>query len=328
MHDVKPIDKIWDIQEKLGKIKSFVVNYDIPGVSAEKGKNLVLKGYSAKQDGTSRTAKQSPYFKCTACHNQEKELDNLTDYSAEKKLEFAIKNNLPFLQGTTFYGIVNRKTYYNDDYQKKYGHVPIIKASNTDLRSAIQLCATQCAQGRSLEDWEIESILAYFWSLEYSINDIILSSEEKEKINNALNNKVDKSQALAILESKYMDHAPAHFLEDKPFVKLEANELNSKEQFKIGKAIYQKSCLQCHKAKKYSFFHLDESILSFRNLMSRSFSGSMGALHKITRHGTWPLAGKKAYMPLYPAEKLSENQLQSLRIYIENMSKGINLDPS
>ena len=59
--------------------------------------------------------------------------------------------------------------------------------------------------------------------------------------------------------------------------------------------------------------------------MQRTKAGGMGSLHKITRHGTWPLAGKKAYMPLYPLEKLSEEQLTDLRIYVENMASGKNL---
>ena len=125
-----------------------------------------------------------------------------------------------------------------------------------------------------------------------------------------------------------MDHAPAHFLEDKPFEKLEANELNKQGTIQNRlKLFIKKVACNVTKPKSTLSFTLMNRFYPSENLMSRSFSGSMGALHKITRHGTWPLAGKKAYMPLYPAEKLSENQLHSLRIYIENMSKGINLDP-
>ena len=104
--------------------------------------------------------------------------------------------------------------------------------------------------------------------------------------------------------------------------------MENKERFQNGKKIYERSCLHCHKNKRYSFFSLDKSRYSFNNLMTRTKAGGMGSIHKITRHGTWPLAGKRAYMPLYPTEKLSEDQLDDLRIYIENMSEGKDLSKS
>ncbi|BDS14745.1 c-type cytochrome [Aureispira anguillae] len=318
-------DNLWAVYEKLGKIRFNAVNTSIKGVSAEKGRDIIFKGYSTKQDGTGKTANQSPYFKCTACHNNEKEFNDLSDISAQNRLDYAEKHDLPFLQGSSFYGLVNRKTFYNDDYQKKYGHVPIIKASNTDIRKAIQLCAIQCSQGRELADWEIESILAYYNTIGLKIKDLNLSAEEKEQIETAINSNTALHQAVHTLEGKYLAKSPAHFADHQEYAPLSTAEKTDKERFKNGKLIYDRSCLHCHEAKRYSFFSLDNSKLSFLNLLNRTKANTNGSIHKITRHGTWPLAGKRAYMPLYPTEKMSKDQLNDLKIYVENMAMGNNL---
>lgn len=318
-------DALSAVYEKLGKIKINTINTAIAGVSAEKGKEIVLEGSTTKPNGKGRTSIQSPYFKCTACHNVEKEFADLSDISAQKRLDYAEQNNLPFLQGSTFYGIVNRTTFYNDDYQKKYGHVPIIKASNTDIRQAIQLCATQCSQGRALEEWEIESVLAYFWTLELKIKDLTLTQENKTLIENALNNPNDRPQAINLLENSFLDKSPAHFAETQNYTPLDDAMKKDVESFKNGKIIYKRSCLHCHKERRYAFFSLEENKFSFKNLLGRTVKNTKSSLPNITRHGTAPLAGKQSYMPLYPIEKLSEEQLEDLKIYVENMAVGNDL---
>lgn len=318
-------DDLWAVYDKLGKIRFNAVNTSIVGVSVEKGRDIINKGYSTKQDGTGKTAQQSPYFKCTACHNKEKEFDDLSNISAQNRLNYAVKHDLPFLQGSSFYGLINRKTFYNDDYQKKYGHVPIIKASNTDIRKAIQLCATQCAQGRALSDWEIESIIAYYSSIGLKIKDLNLKPAEKKEIETIINKGTDLHQAVHLLESKYLATSPAHFANHKAYTPITEAEKKDTESFKNGQLVYEHSCLHCHEGKRYSFFALDNSKFSFINLLNRTKADKDGSIYKITRHGTWPLAGKKAYMPLYPMEKMSEDQLTDLKIYIENMAIGNNL---
>jgi len=315
-------DDLWAVYEKLGKIRFNAVNTSISGVSAKKGSDIINKGYSTKQDGTGKTAQQSPYFKCTACHNQEKEFEDLSNISTQSRLDYAEKYDLPFLQGSSFYGLINRKTFYNNDYQKKYGHVPIIKASNTNIRKAIQLCATQCAQGRALSDWEIESILAYYNTIGLKIKDLNLEPAEKKAIETAISKNKNLHQAVHTLEAKYLATSPAHFVEHKAYTSLTEAEKKDIERFKNGQLIYERSCLHCHEGKRYSFFALDKSKFSFVNLLNRTKANKESSIDNITRHGTWPLAGKKAYMPLYPIEKMSEEQLIDLKIYIENMALG------
>lgn len=317
-----PDDPLWDVYERLGKIRLNAVNTKIKGVSVERGRDLVFEGTCEQADGKGRTKVQSPYFRCTACHNVEKEFDDLTNITAQARLDYAVEHDLPFLQASSLYGLVNRRTFYNDDYQKKYGHVPIIKEANTDIRQAIQLCATQCAQGRWLEDFEIESLLAYFQTIGLKISDLNLSDEEFEQVNQALKNNTGLHAAVHLLESKYMTKSPAHFAETKPYEPLSASALNDKEGYQRGQVIFERSCWHCHNQERYSFYHLDDSRLSFNDLMKRTKAGWETSLYAITRHGTWPLAGKRAYMPLYPLEKLSEAQLEDLRIYVENRAAG------
>ena len=316
-------DSLWSLYEKLGKIRYNTANFSVKGTSVERGRDLILNGSCDKADDKGRTKEVSPYFKCTACHNIEKEFSDLSDISSEKRLEYAVANDLPFLQGSSFYGLVNRKTFYNDDYQKKYGHVPIIKASNTDIRKAIQLCATQCAQGRWLDDFEVESILAYFNTLGLKVKDLNLSKEERKLVETALNTNQDLQEAVHLLEGKYLDKSPAHFVKDtKSYEPLSASALKDVARYKNGKTIYERSCLHCHQEERYSFYGMNDGKLTFAHLLSRTKSNGKTSLYEISRHGTWPLAGSRAYMPLYPIEKLSKRQLEDLRIYVENRALG------
>ena len=133
------------------------------------------------------------------------------DLDPQHRLDYAAENDIPYLQGSTFYGIVNRTTFYNDDYQKKYASVPEIKASLHDLKNAIKFCAKECSQGREIEAWETESIFAYFWSLQLTLGDLELSEEEKKKIATAYNENISAQRAVHILEKKFPKKYAATF---------------------------------------------------------------------------------------------------------------------
>ncbi len=314
---------VWDVLSQLGKIKMNQVDPNVAGVSAQRGADLIFRGYSAEQDGEGKTKLQSPHFKCTACHNTKQEVRDLADINAQDRLEYAIEQDLPFLQGSTFHGIVNRATFYNDDYQKKYNGVEGIRNSFNDIRAAIRFCATECAQGRALEDWEVESILAYFWTKELLVKDLKLKEDEKQKINQSLKDEKNVARAIHLMEDHYLRSSPAHFSEqDMEYKPLTEGQLNDKKSLENGKQIYERGCLHCHGEQKYSFFNLDDSELSFKQLLKKTKKNDRSSIYKITRHGTYSYAGKKAYMPQYPLEKMSDAQLQDLRVYIENKALG------
>lgn len=308
---------IWEIYEKLGKIKLHAPNPNIQGASPQRGEELVKKGFTTDQHGK-KTKKQSKFYACIACHSTERETDNLNDISTQSRLDYAIKNRTPFLQGSTFHGIVNRVAFYNDDYQKKYAAVPDIKAANRDIRKAIHVCATQCAQGRPLADWETESILLYFWSLQLKIGDLHLTEEEKDKIEMAFRDEKSSARAIHLIEDAFVDKMPAHFVESPKYKTLTDNLLKDKQRFDNGKAIYELSCLHCHQKHRFSSHKLDSTARTMVWLKDKIAKDNAYSVYHLVRDGLYPNTSKPAaYMPQYPIEKLSEEQLLDLRIYIE-----------
>lgn len=288
------------------------LNSTIPGVSAEKGRELFLTGYITHPNGW-RPKKQSKHYVCTSCHNNVREDYDISNPTPESRLNYAVENDLPLLQGTTLHGVVNRVTFYNGDYDKKYGKETVDKVKE-NLRESIQLCAVGCAQGRALGTWEIESVLAYFWTLQLKIGDLDIDASEMKLINDAIRGDADKDLALEILKSKYSDAAPCTFVEP-PSDYEEGYALEGNPD--RGKEIYEISCLHCHEDGRYSYYTLGRDDLSLNHL-ERHFgrkNSPFNAYNLITK-GTLPIWGNKAYMPQYPAERLSKQQIEDLRAYV------------
>lgn len=272
---------------------------NIQGVSAEVGEQLFKEGFGQKPNG-GKTKKQSKHFVCTSCHNVAKEDPDLSVSDPQARLVYTNTKGLPFLQGTTMYGAVNRTTYYNGDYDKKYGE--LVEHARNDIRGAIQLCAVECAQGRELKDWELESILAYFWTLELKLEDINIDETTAESLD------------VESIQAKYLQGSPATFLVP-PHDREEGSGLIGDTD--NGKLIYDNSCLHCHYKSKYSFLHLDGSKLSFRHLERSISKYSRHSLYQVTRWGVPVKSGKRSYMPQYTQERMSDQQLADLRAYIE-----------
>ncbi len=295
--DIKSVIEV--LESKGVDYSSKKPNFNIAGVSAEAGKQLFHEGFSQKPNG-GKTKKQSKHFVCTSCHNVEKEDPDLTVSDPQARLIYSNEKGLPFLQGTTMYGAVNRDTYYNGDYDKKYGD--LVEPARNDIRGAIQLCATECAQGRELKDWELESILAYLWTIELNVEDIGLTEET------ASNMDADGIRA------KYLQGSPATFLPPPPDRKNGSGLVGNSEN---GKLIYENSCLHCHYRGEYSFLHLDNSRLSFKHLKKNISKYSRHSLYQVTRWGVPVKSGKRSYMPQYTEERMSKQQLADLRAFIE-----------
>jgi mono/diheme cytochrome c family protein len=312
---------IGDVLKKLGKSNASELK-TIKGASVEKGRDLVHKGYAIGPDGK-RTKQQSKFYVCTTCHNVVKEFEDPSLISAEMRLDFAMKNKVPFLQASGFYGIVNRTSFYNDDYQVKYKGVDGIEAANKDLRAAIQFCSKTCSQGRELADWEIESILAYFWTLQFKMGDLKLNEAQKKQIDLAFSDGKDKESAAKILETKYAAAMPAHILKIPKFVAPDESEYKNKQKLKEGKAIYDQGCLHCHLNKKYSFFGLDNEYLTFKAMEKATRKENyILSMNFLVREGLPPRMGNHSYMPEFTAEKMSPEQLKNLYLYVSAQAKG------
>ncbi len=307
-----------DLLEKLGDTpQPHKPNMKLPGVSVENGRSIIFDGISKNAEGKTM-ARQSKHFVCTSCHNMVKEDPDLSVADPQARLEYAEANDLPFLQGTALYGVVNRTSFYNGDYDKKYGD--LVKDARNNLRGAIDLCAVECSQGRTLEDWEMESILAYLWTIDLKIGDLVLNNEELKTIGLALDGDGDQAARQEnYLKSKYLQASPATFTTP-PDDRTKGYGL--KGDAKNGKIIYEHSCLHCHDKGRYAFFALDDSKYSFKFLNRNIDRYTRYSLYQVGRYGTYPLNGKKSYMPHYTEEKMTDQQMEDLRVYIERMAKS------
>jgi mono/diheme cytochrome c family protein len=270
------------------------------------GRGIVLEGLTLQ-------GRQSKHFVCTSCHNVVVEDPDLSRPDPAARLQYATENELPFLPGTTFYGIVNRRSFYNGDYELKYGD--LVDSARHDLRQAIQLCATECAQGRALNPVELESTLAFLWQLELQLGDLHLTESEQEELNTQLAAR-NNPRGLALLEAHYQQASPATFVE--PPVPREAGYPGITGRPEMGRAIYERSCLHCHEAQRYSFFNLDNSPYSFDFLTKHLPQYTRYSMYQVVRYGTSPIPGKRAYMPHYTAERMSNQQVEDLGAYLKS----------
>jgi mono/diheme cytochrome c family protein len=274
----------------------------------KQGEEIVTEG---KTKGGTYVSK---YFVCTSCHNIEMEDPELWKSDPQARLLYAKENDIPFLQGTTFYGIVNRETWYNDDYVKKYGS--LVEPARHSLKNAIQLCSKECSQGRYLEDWELNAVLAYLWSLEYDFSDIRATDELKSRISA---NDGDKVQLIKDIKKYYLLKSPATFpgLPKDKAVGYEGFEGDPEN----GKLVYELSCQQCHKSRGVASVVFDDSKSTFKMFENNITKNTDLSIYEIIQHGTYPYKGHKAYMPLYPEQRMNKQMIEDLRAYIEQEAR-------
>ncbi|NND33498.1 MAG: cytochrome c, partial [Saprospiraceae bacterium] len=280
-------------------------------------RDLVIRGITTKEGENEETKKQSKHFVCTSCHNLDREDPDLTQADPEARLSYVKEKGMPFLQGTSLYGVINRTSYYNGDYEKKYGK--LVYNARNDLREAIQLCAVECAQGRRLQSWELESILAYLWTIGLQLDDLNLDQNEKDKLKNARIGEGDKTAAIEMIKSHYLQASPATFGSPPEDRKEGYDKIGNPDN---GRLIYDLSCQHCHERSRYSFFNLDDATLTFKYLERHLPKYTRYSIYQVGRYGTPPLNGKRAYMPQYTLEKMSNQQMEDLRSFIEQEASG------
>jgi len=155
-------DTVSSVLEALGEDLSDTKPKLNSASSAQIGEDIIRNGFS-KRDGLKKSRRQSKHFVCTSCHNLEREDPDLSLSDPQARLDYVIGKGIPFLQGTTMYGAVNRTSFYNDDYYKKYGdliepddlnlnaqEVATIESalnSSTDQNDAVSLIRSKYLQG-------------------------------------------------------------------------------------------------------------------------------------------------------------------------------------
>lgn len=305
--------KVADVLTSLGAPESPHRPANMTPEMVEQGRELIETGVTTGPDGR-KTRLQSRYFVCTNCHNMSKEDPDLRSSDPAARLSFTQKRNLPFLQGTTLYGTVNKVSWYNGDYYKKYGD--LVKPANKSLREAIQLCAQVCSQGRAFEEWEMDAVLAYFWSIQLRLGDLALTTENYEQLQEFQAKREKNSGVVDYLKGLYQQGSPATFAEV-PENKEEGYAAQGNAE--NGRLIYDASCLACHDREGPSkYLKLDHGDLSLGMLRRNIGRPGHLSLYEIIRHGTYADHGHRAYMPHFPAERMSDSQIEDLRAYVES----------
>ncbi len=283
----------------------------------KRGEEIVKYGRTIGPDGK-RSKYVSKYYVCTTCHNIEREDPDLRVSDPEARLPYVKKKGIPFLQGTTFRGIVNRESWYNDDYVRKYGEEKIQRAHKS-LREAIQLCAIECSQGRPMERWEIDAVLAYYWTLQWKLGDLGLTKEDLARLNAIRQDPARYEEGRKWLKSLYLQKSPAHFFDAPPD---KVKGYGFKGDPAIGKDIYELSCQYCHRPGGVSHLILDDARTTFEWMKKYITKDSHLSLYQIIAYGTYAIPGHRPYMPHYPLERMSKKQVEDLRAYIELRADG------
>ncbi len=281
-----------------------------PSLAAQ-GEAIVLTGKGRDPFGASGR-RVSAAFDCTDCHNVVREDPDLTVSDPEARLAYAQEKGLKLLPGTTLWGIVNREAWFNDDYLKKYGS--LVKPANKSLRWAVQLCSAECAQGRTLADWEMDAVLAYLWTLQITVGDLELSDEALASIEAALENPDQRPAAVAAIKARYLKESPAHT--GSPPDDREAGYGHAGDAAR-GQFIYTESCLVCHAGGGPGTYRLGSNKMSYKELLAFRAESDGRSFYQTVRHGTRPYGVPMAYMPFYTKERLSDQQLDDLLAFLK-----------
>ena len=281
---------------------------------AKIGEDLIFNGYTTI-DGK-KTKRISNYFVCTDCHNTSREFDKASSESTDDRLAYAKKNGLPFLPGSTFWGIYNRTSFYNDDYVKKYGQM--VDDARHSIGNAVQLCSKYCSSGRYLEDWELTAILHYYKKNELLIKDLGLSQQDLSALAAGNLSDSEKKRLTDVILSSHRQAYSATFMETMDRNLRPYGEGGNPEN---GKFIYEKACMFCHENKRVTYLHLDNGKLSGGFLWNSRKKYTDQSIYQIVRHGTYSMQGRKQYMPLFTKEKMSDDQLNDLVAYIKQIAK-------
>lgn len=285
------------------------------------GREIVLEGRTSAEGRPSRVA--SPGFLCTDCHNVQREDPDLRVSDPDARLPYVVASGQPFLPGTTLWGTVNRASWFNDDYVRKYG--TLVQPANASLREAVRLCAAECSQGRLMDEWEIDAILAYLWTLEITLADLDLSEPELRLVAAGVADPAWAERARSTLRSGWLQAAPAH-VREAPADRTEGYG-NTGDPAR-GEQIFEHSCLTCHEAEKgdrrgvRGSFPLDARRPTIAMLWRNRASSTNLSVHQVITHGTRPYGVPMAYMPFFTKERLSDQQVDDLLAYLRSVAEG------
>lgn len=310
---------LWDVLVKLGKIKTNMLD-TTKQYSVRKGEELVYFGQTTDFRGNS-TSRLSKKLVCSACHSTESEYGMSDMYDPQARLDHCDSLDRPFLPASPLFGMINRRYFFNEDYITVFqtDDQKLKNDAHTDIRSAIQFCNQYIARGRELKEWEVESIIAFMWTMELKIGDLNLSQVDKDKVQYAIDNNRSNARAVDIVRRYYPEIYPAS-LEAPQEVALRKQTSPILNSFTNGKVVYQRSCLHCHRNKRYSNFKMDMEQSTFKFLKKHLDDTSRHSIYDVIRYNPGS-KGNKAGMPHYSNERMSNQQLQDLRFFIIQVAR-------
>lgn len=311
--------KVWSVMSGLGKVNVNAL-FKNPQHDVLKGEQLVTKGITVDFQGKT-TARTSPKLTCIACHTVEREHPIFGTMDPQSRLEHADTAGLPFLPGAPLYGLVNRVAFFTDDYQKKFQHKnkQALKDGHRNIRLAIQACNKVYAKGRTLDNWEIESILSYLWTLELQMGDLKVPDTIVSIIQQSITSNLNGSKAVNLMRRYYPEVYPATLIAPIPYA--ERTEVSPVlNSYQNGKRVYKLSCLHCHANKRFSNFKLDRTRKTLSFLKKHLDSDSKYSIYDVLRYSPGSKASRSS-SPHYTAQRMSDQQIQDLRFYIAQRAK-------
>lgn len=291
---------------------------DEPGDAwADAGRQLIFEGKAFHPETGAAGEKLSVYFYCADCHNSAREEERLLSSSdPETKLLFLHKQNLPLVPGSPFAGIVNRETFFNGDYAEDSRVFGDVSAARGNLRKAVALCAKDGALGRVPDLWEIEAIVAYFQTIQWTMGDLALTGADLAELKRRALNPKEHPALIEEIRALYPIEAPATFGEVPEGEPKRAADARSPDP-ENGRLVFERSCLHCHDADGASEHFFGDRPATWRDLANRFSKPSGDSLYRRIRLGSEPGRNQPAYMPLFTRERLSDAQIEDLRAYLE-----------
>jgi mono/diheme cytochrome c family protein len=293
------------------------------------GKELVTTG-QVKQPpvGAAPSLPLSEYYRCVHCHNLVREDRRLPVQDPEAR-EAMIRQAAPpqpelrdgavlsLTPGTTLWGAVNRERFYNG-YYEKYHHLKLADGSAMRpdrLGDAVMICSYFCSVGRFPQDWELNSILAFLWTLELRLKDVDLAPDEAQRLLILFNRGKPDAVELArqALRRKYLAASAAteallpYKNEDNVVYYGLPTPAKISGDARNGKFLYQSACAGCH-GDVYA-------------IAGRELAEDDEGFHKSIWHGKTHPGKHKLYMPLFTAQRLTRPQAADIRAYLRSLPK-------
>lgn len=311
--------KVWKVMTSLGKVNVNVLSKQ-NRADATKGQQLVMRGMARNFKGK-KTAKTSAKLFCVACHTIEKEHPKVGTMNPQTRLEHGDSMGIPFLPGAPFYGLVNRIAFFTNDYQQIFAHKDRVALTDAhrNIRLAINACNKVYAKGRELAPWEVESILAFLWTMELKMGDLQVPDKTIDIIEESIKTNVGNSRAVNLMRRYYPEIYPASLVAPIPVEErnLISPVLNS---YGNGKRVYKQSCIHCHGGKRYANFNLDQSQKTFKFLKKHFDLPTKFSLYDALRYSPGSKANK-TNPPHYTVQRMTNQQIQDLRFYITQKAR-------